>query len=258
MSFVERHGLWSDEQKEAASRLRRIVEEQKLEVDPAVVSRPARHPARQDAGRERSAGLAGERLLHHHHHARQGHLAPHGVSGVHRRRRFRHAGDGGRRRRPDGAGSDHVPRAAVGAGDRLAAVRPLFRRRPAGAVRDPPALPLGARTSSASAATISSPASKSNSTSSSSKTRRMAPEDAGQPGTAAVGQPAVARLSISDRAALRPDGAGARNHPARRAGARPAVALGRGRVRPEPVRIHLPADDGPRRPPTTWCCSAAP
>ena len=32
LSFVERHGLWSDEQKEAASRLRRIVEEQKLEV----------------------------------------------------------------------------------------------------------------------------------------------------------------------------------------------------------------------------------
>ena len=32
MSFVERHGLWSDEQKEAATRLRRIVEEQKLEV----------------------------------------------------------------------------------------------------------------------------------------------------------------------------------------------------------------------------------
>jgi glutamine synthetase len=32
LSFVERHGLWSDEQKEAASRLRRIVEERKLEV----------------------------------------------------------------------------------------------------------------------------------------------------------------------------------------------------------------------------------
>ncbi len=32
MSFVERHGLWSKEQKEAASRLRKIVEEQKLEV----------------------------------------------------------------------------------------------------------------------------------------------------------------------------------------------------------------------------------
>jgi glutamine synthetase len=32
LSFVQRHGLWSSEQKEAATRLRRIVEEQKLEV----------------------------------------------------------------------------------------------------------------------------------------------------------------------------------------------------------------------------------
>jgi glutamine synthetase len=32
LSFVERHGLWSDEQREAAARLRRTVEEQKLEV----------------------------------------------------------------------------------------------------------------------------------------------------------------------------------------------------------------------------------
>ena len=32
MSFVERHGLWSDEQKEAAQRLARIVEEKNLEV----------------------------------------------------------------------------------------------------------------------------------------------------------------------------------------------------------------------------------
>jgi glutamine synthetase len=32
LSFVERHGLWSDEQRAAASRLRKIVEEQKLEV----------------------------------------------------------------------------------------------------------------------------------------------------------------------------------------------------------------------------------
>jgi glutamine synthetase len=32
LSFVERHGLWSREQKEAAVRLKRIVEEQKLEV----------------------------------------------------------------------------------------------------------------------------------------------------------------------------------------------------------------------------------
>ena len=32
LSFVERHGLWSNEQKEAAGRLRKIVEQQKLEV----------------------------------------------------------------------------------------------------------------------------------------------------------------------------------------------------------------------------------
>ena len=32
VSFVERHGLWSGEQKEAANRVRRIVEEQKLET----------------------------------------------------------------------------------------------------------------------------------------------------------------------------------------------------------------------------------
>jgi glutamine synthetase len=32
LSFVERHGLWSQEQKEAATRLRRIVDEQKLDV----------------------------------------------------------------------------------------------------------------------------------------------------------------------------------------------------------------------------------
>ncbi len=75
--------------------------------------------------------------------------------------------------------------------------------------------------------------------------------------TSAVRQPAVARLSIPDRAALRPDGAGAGNYPPRRAGARPALALGRGRVRPEPVRIHLCADQGTGRPPTTWCCSVS-
>jgi glutamine synthetase len=32
LSFVERHGLWSQQQKEAASRLRKIVDEQKLDV----------------------------------------------------------------------------------------------------------------------------------------------------------------------------------------------------------------------------------
>ena len=184
LSFVERHGLWSEEQKEAAGRLRKIVEEQKLEVDPAVVSRSARHPARQDAGGERGAGLAGERLLDHHHDARQGHLAPHGVSGVHVRRRLRHEGDGGRRRRADGGRSHDVSRAAVGAEHGMAAVRPLFRRRPAGAVRDARiSIASVLDQARASAATTSSPASRSNSTSSSSKMPACRRSDAGQPGT---------------------------------------------------------------------------
>ena len=32
MNFVARHALWSDEQRDAAARLRRIVEEKNLEV----------------------------------------------------------------------------------------------------------------------------------------------------------------------------------------------------------------------------------
>src|SRR4051794_40729418 len=32
LNFVERHNLWSDEQKEAATRIERVIEEQKLEV----------------------------------------------------------------------------------------------------------------------------------------------------------------------------------------------------------------------------------
>ena len=114
------------------------------------------------------------------------------------------------------ADPDDLPRAAVGADHGLAAVRPPFQRRPPGAVRHAPSLSQRARSARRSAATISSPASRSNSTSSSSKTRSMAPEDAGQPGAPPVGQPADARLSVSDRAALRPDGAGAGNHPPRR------------------------------------------
>ena len=83
LSFVERHGLWSKEQQEAASRLRRIVEEQKLEV--IRLSFPDQHGILRGKTLvgERGDGVAGERLLHHHHDAGQGHLAPHGVSGVH-------------------------------------------------------------------------------------------------------------------------------------------------------------------------------
>ena len=62
-------------------------------------------------------------------------------------------------------------------------------------------------------------------------------------GRAAGSLPALAWLSISDRAALRSHGAGARTDPPRRDGARPAVALDRSRIRSEPVRIRLQALD---------------
>ena len=170
MSFVERHGLWSERAERGGDPPAPHRRRTKTRNHPAVVSRPARHPARQDAGRERSAGLAGKRLHHHHDDARQGHRAPHGVSGVHLRRRLRHARDGRRRRRADGGRSHELSRAAVGARHRLAAVRRVFRRRTAGAVRDPASVSQRCSTKLGQRGSISSPASKSNFTSSSSKT----------------------------------------------------------------------------------------
>ena len=60
-------------------------------------------------------------------------------------------------------------------------------------------------------------------------------------GRAARGQPDLPGLPVPDRDAPRPDGADPRNAapPDRRA--RPAAALGRDRARSQPVRVHLPA-----------------
>ena len=139
LSFVERHGLWSAEQKDAAVRLRRIVEEQQARSDPAVVSGPARHPARQDADRGRGAALPGERLHHYDDDVRQGHLASHRVSGVHRRRRIWPCGNAGRRRRPDDSGSLDLPCSAVGVGQRAGCCA-TFISPTAGRCRSPPAI----------------------------------------------------------------------------------------------------------------------
>ena len=91
MSFVRTHGLWSDEQKEAAVRLRRVVEDSKLEV--IRLSFPDQHGILRGKtliAAKRCASLESG-CTHHDHDARQGHLAPYRVSGVHRRRRLRHA-----------------------------------------------------------------------------------------------------------------------------------------------------------------------
>jgi len=88
LSFVRRHGLWSDEQQEAATRLKRIVEEQKLEV--IRLSFPDQHGILRGKTLVASEAicLAGERLHHHHHDVRQGHLAQDRVPGLHARRRL--------------------------------------------------------------------------------------------------------------------------------------------------------------------------
>src|SRR6266849_9164180 len=68
-------------------------------------------------------------MHHHHHDARQGYLASNRISGVYGGRRFWDAGNGRRRRCSDGGGPHKLSRAAMGAGRRLAVVRHLFRRR---------------------------------------------------------------------------------------------------------------------------------
>ena len=171
MSFVERHGLWSDEQKEAASRLRRIVEEKNLEV--IRLSFPDQHGILRGktlvasealASLESGCSITTTMLAKDTSHRT---VFPVFTSG-----------GGFGMKEMEGAADvlmvadpDHVPRAAMGADHGLAAVRPLFQRRPPGAVRDAASLSQGARSARQRAATISSRASRSNSTSSSSKTR---------------------------------------------------------------------------------------
>jgi len=75
------------EQKDAAVRLRRIVEEQGLEVNPAVVSGSARHPARQDAVAGEPA-LPRKRCTSPRTMFGQDTFAQDGVSGVYRRGGF--------------------------------------------------------------------------------------------------------------------------------------------------------------------------
>ena len=145
MSFVERHGLWSKEQQEAASRLRKIVEEQKLEV--IRLSFPDQHGILRGKTLVASEALAslesGCSITTTMLAKDTSHRTVFPVFTV--RRRLWHEGDGRRRRRADGGRSHDVPRAAVDAGHGMADVRSAFRRRTAGAVRDAKSLSVGAR-----------------------------------------------------------------------------------------------------------------
>ena len=257
MSFVERHGLWSQEQKEAAGRLRRIVEEQKLEV--IRLSFPDQHGLLRGktlvasealASLESGCSITTTMLAKDTSHrtvfpvfTAGGGFGMREMEGaadflmVADPLSFRvlpwvpgtgwllcdiYFADG----RPVPFATRHLYRSVL---DRLGRARLRFCRRARSRIPH-----LQARRPK-NVAGACRPA-----------------------GHAARGQPAVARLSISDRAALRPDGAGAGNHPARCSRTRPAAAVDRGRVRPEPVRIHVCSRWPGSRLPTPWCCSAAP
>ena len=140
MSFVERHGLWSSEQKEAATRLRRIVEEQKLEV--IRLSFPDQHGILRGKTLVASEALAslesGCTITTTMFAKDTSHKTVFPVFT---------AGGGFGMREMEGAadvlmvaGSPELSRAAMVARDRLAVVRCPFRRRAAGAVRDPQSL----------------------------------------------------------------------------------------------------------------------
>ncbi len=142
MTFVERHGLWSEEQREAARSLRKIVEEKKLETirlsfaDQHGILRGKTLIASEAlASLESGCGITTSLLAKDTSHKT---VFPVFTAGG----GFGLEGDGRRGRRADGAGSHDVSDAAVVAGHRLGAVRPLFRQRQAGAVLDAPALSL--------------------------------------------------------------------------------------------------------------------
>ena len=245
MSFVERHRLWSDEQKEAASRLRPIVEKQKLEV--VRLSFPDQHGILRGktlvanealASLESGCSITTTMLAKDTSHRT---VFPVFTSG----------GGFGMREMEGAADFLMVPDPTD-----VSACCP-GRRPPAGCCATS-IFPTGGRCrsrraistgrfsiSSPGAATISSPGWKSNFTSSSSKMQKC-------------------RRSMRDNRANRRDVSllshGYQYLTEQRydqmepvleiirrdvAGARPAPALDRSRVRPEPVRIHLPAGARP-------------
>ncbi|BAR56516.1 glutamine synthetase [Bradyrhizobium diazoefficiens] len=126
MTFVARHALWSDEQKDAAQRMRRIVEEKNLEV--IRLAFPDQHgilrgktiiAAEAIASLESGCSITTTMLAKDTSHRT--------VFPVFIGRRVRHEGDGGRSRRADGCRSHHLPRAAMGADHGLGAVRSPFQ-----------------------------------------------------------------------------------------------------------------------------------
>ena len=120
-----------------------------------------------------------------------------------------------------------------------------------------PLAPARARAARRGGLRATSPGSRSSSTSSGSSIRACGPEHAGQPGE----PPDVSLLThgyqylTEQRYDLLDAGRGLAA--ARPRGARAAAALARGRVRPEPGRVHARRAAAGSARPTRWCCSGA-
>ena len=130
-SFVDRHGLWSDDQHKQARELVRRIDAG--EVDVVRFAWPDQHGLLR--GKTLVASEAARRAVGrrqpHFHPAGQGHLAQDRVPGVRGRRRLRHRGLPGRRRLHGRGRPRHLQGAALGAAHGLGAVRRLHGRRQA-------------------------------------------------------------------------------------------------------------------------------
>ena len=250
MSFVARHGLWSKEQEDAAAEMRESRREARPRDCPVLVPRSARDSARQDADCRRSARARWKAAAW-----RRPRCSPR-TPRTEPSFRSSPPGGGFGMREMQGAADvllipdpTDVPGSAVGeiAGWLLCdlyfangrpvpfATRGLIARRSASLPKRGYDFTAGLEVEFHLFRLERQP---------------HGPGALRPAGRAAGRLSALARLPISDRAALRSDGAGARIDPPRRDGARPAVALDRSRIRAEPVRIRLSADDRPCAPPT--------
>ena len=174
-NFVERHGLWTDEQTRAANAVVQAIKQAQARTRAFFLRRSARRAARQDRHGGGRGGADARRRDHDDDASCQGHRAQDRVAGVHARRRLRHGGDAGRRRFRHGGRPGDVPRAAVGGEHRLAALRHLFHQRQAGAVLDPAGSARRAGAAAATKASTSLPGSKSSFICSSWRTRGLRP-----------------------------------------------------------------------------------
>ena len=176
-AFVDRHELWSDEQRRAAAAVEREIKRRKLEVGALCVlptSTACCAARRWWRRRPRSAMRAGVTMTSTLLAKDTSHRTVFPV--FTRRRRHRPRRDG---RAPAISSWSPIPRPSAccpGRNEhRLGAVRHLFPERQAGAVLDARALSRRAGASSPSPASIISPASRSNSSCSSSTIRSLRP-----------------------------------------------------------------------------------